>query len=157
MNKNTISKQQIFTENCKETGDAYTAAISAGYSPGYAKQKAKEFLQNTFSQQIQITPNAGQMQEYSQQQAVQKTESVISDIKLEDVVKEIADIGFGRKFLQEMDKQGEIILVPPSASITLKALEILGKALGMFGDKLRQTDNENEMTVTIKVVNGEET
>ena len=112
-------------------GNAYQAAIKAGYSESYAKNATKKLLEN------------GGISNYLKL----RTEPVLEKRweKVDEVLEEIAKLAFREKresIFKKIDNQtGEVIEDvtierTPKDEDSLKALELLGKYLKLFTDKV---------------------
>ena len=111
-------------------GNAYQAAIKAGYSEAYAKNATKKLLEN------------GGISNYIKM----RTEPILEKRweKVDEVLEEIAKLAFREKresVFKKIDNQtGEVIEDvtierTPKDEESLKALELLGKYLKLFTDK----------------------
>ena len=111
-------------------GNAYQAAIKAGYSESYAKNATKKLLEN------------GGISNYLKM----RTEPILEKRweKVDEVLEEIAKLAFREKresvFKKIDNLTGEVIEDvtierTPKDEDSLKALELLGKYLKLFTDK----------------------
>lgn len=111
-------------------GNAYQAAIKAGYSESYAKNATKKLLEN------------GGISNYLKL----RTEPILEKRweKVDEVLEEIAKLAFREKresIFKKIDNlSGEVIEDvtierTPKDEDSLKALELLGKYLKLFTDK----------------------
>lgn len=106
------ARQERFCEEYLIDLNATQAAIRAGYSARTANRTASEYL---------LKPGVKEKIQELQQQRAKRTE-----ITMDRVLAELANIGFSPII------KGEI-----RASDKIKALELLGRHLGMFTDKLQ--------------------
>lgn len=124
-------KQRLFAdEYIANKGNAYQAAIKAGYAESTAKNADKNILEKRgISQYIKS-----------------RTEPILEELKItgDDVIREIANIGFGRvqegysKKINLLTNEVESEMRYEHTADTenrLKALEILGRHLQLFTDK----------------------
>lgn len=128
--KNKLNpKHKAFAEAYISNGaNAYQAALDAGYAESTAKSRSYELLRDE-RVQAYITSRRKELA----QQAVTP----------ERVLLELADIGFGQRDFPAYDMFGEEHQRKPSMTARLKALELMGKTLGM--DKPNTAaDNEAE-------------
>lgn len=148
-------KQKRFVDEYLIDLNATQAAIRAGYSKHLANTNARKLLQNTtIKAAIQEAQN-------KRAERVQVTQ----DDVLRDLL-EVRDICMGRKSIIVTDtvknnQEGKITAVdnpvfafePSGAN---KALELLGKHLGMFKDRVDLTSGDNPLPVKINVSFGDE-
>lgn len=137
-------KQRLFAdEYIANKGNAYQAALKAGYKEKYAK--------NAYSKLVE----KGGISEYIKS----RTEPILEELKLngDDVLREIARIGFGEiqegysKKTNMLTKEVESEMKYEHTADTenrLRALELLGKYLKLFTDKV-----EAEVTGTVNFIN----
>ena len=111
-------------------GNAYQAAIKAGYSEAYAKNATKKLLEN------------GGIANYLKMRTAPVLEKRWE--KVDEVLEETAKLAFREKresIFKKIDNQtGEVIEDVtiervPKDEVSLKALELLGKYLKLFTDK----------------------
>ena len=125
------SQQRAFAdEYIINEGNAFQAAIKAGYSESYAKNATKNLLENSgISNYLKL-----------------RTEPILEKRweKVDEVLEEIAKLAFREKresIFKKIDNQtGEVIEDvtierTPKDEESLKALELLGKYLKLFTDK----------------------
>ncbi|MCQ9121583.1 terminase small subunit [Rodentibacter pneumotropicus] len=148
-------KQKRFVEEYLIDLNGKQAAIRTGYSESTAEQQASRLLSYVKVQEaIQIAQN-------NRSARVQVTQ----DDVLRDLL-EVRDICMGRKSIIVTDtvknnQEGKITAVdnpvfafePSGAN---KALELLGKHLGMFKDRVDLTSGDNPLPVKINVSFGDE-
>ncbi|OOF68490.1 terminase [Rodentibacter pneumotropicus] len=148
-------KQKRFVEEYLIDLNGKQAAIRTGYSESTAEQQASRLLSYVKVQEaIQIAQN-------NRSARVQVTQ----DDVLRDLL-EVRDICMGRKSIIVTDtvknnQEGKITAVdnpifafePAGAN---KALELLGKHLGMFKDRVDLTSGDNPLPVKINVSFGDE-
>ncbi|MCR1838594.1 terminase small subunit [Pasteurella caecimuris] len=148
-------KQKRFVEEYLIDLNGKQAAIRTGYSESTAEQQASRLLSYVKVQEaIQIAQN-------NRSARVQVTQ----DDVLRDLL-EVRDICMGRKSIIVTDtvknnQEGKITAVdnpifafePTGAN---KALELLGKHLGMFKDRVDLTSGDNPLPVKINVSFGDE-
>ncbi|MCX2960309.1 terminase small subunit [Rodentibacter caecimuris] len=148
-------KQKRFVEEYLIDLNGKQAAIRTGYSESTAEQQASRLLSYVKVQEaIQIAQN-------NRSARVQVTQ----DDVLRDLL-EVRDICLGRKSIIVTDtvknnQEGKITAVdnpvfafePSGAN---KALELLGKHLGMFKDRVDLTSGDNPLPVKINVSFGDE-
>lgn len=124
-------KQRLFAdEYIANKGNAYQAAIKAGYAESTAKNADKKMVENGgISKYIKL-----------------RTEPILEELKVtgDEVIREIASIAFGRvqegysKKTNLMTNEVESEMRYEHTADTenrLKALEILGRHLQLFTDK----------------------
>ncbi|OOF47925.1 terminase [Rodentibacter genomosp. 1] len=148
-------KQQRFVEEYLVDLNATQAAIRAGYKAENARQIGSENLSKPDIQEaIQIAKD-------KRSERVQ----ISQDDVLRDLL-EVRDICMGRKSVVLTDvvknaQEGTVnaidnpvfVFEPTSAN---KALELLGKHLGMFKDRVDLTSGDNPLPVKINVSFGDE-
>lgn len=101
----------------KNGGNACQAALAAGYSESFAKARSYELLDRE------------EIQEYISHRRQQMAKRVVSP---ERVLLELADIGFGQRNYPAYDMFGKEYQKAPGMTARLKALELMGKNLGLF-------------------------
>ncbi len=121
--KNKLNpKHKAFAEAYLSNGaNAYQAALDAGYAESTAKSHSYELLRDK------------RVQDYISSRRKELAEQAVTP---ERVLLELADIGFGQREFPAYDMSGERSDRLPSMSARLKALEMMGRNLGMFTDKL---------------------
>lgn len=102
-------------------GNALQAALTAGYSESTAKSRSYELLRDE-----RVTAYI----------ASRRKELAAQAVTPERVLLELADIGFGQRDFPAYDMYGTEHQRKPSMTARLKALELMGKNLGMYTDKL---------------------
>lgn len=98
-------------------GNAYRAALAAGYSESFAKGRSYELLDRE------------EIQEYLTRRRQQMAKRAVSP---ERVLLELADIGFGQRNYPAYDMFGKEYQKAPGMNARLKALELMGRNLGLF-------------------------
>ena len=98
-------------------GNAYRAALAAGYSESFARGRSYELLDRE------------EIQEYLTRRRQQMAKRAVSP---ERVLLELADIGFGQRNYPAYDMFGKEYQKAPGMNARLKALELMGKNLGLF-------------------------
>ncbi|OZN24864.1 terminase [Actinobacillus seminis] len=141
-------KQQRFVEEYLIDLNATQAAIRAGYSEHLANTNANKLLQNTT---IQKAISEAKKQRSERTQITQ--DEVLRDLQ------ELRDMCMGRKSVIVTDTvksnqegtikavDNAIFMFEPSGAN--KALELLGKHLGMFKDRIDMTTNGESLQPTI--------
>lgn len=105
-------------------GNAYRAALIAGYSESFAKARSYELLDRE------------EIQEYLTRRRQQMAKRAVSP---ERVLLELADIGFGQRNFPAYDMFGNEYQKAPGMNARLKALELMGKNLGLFDKDSQET------------------
>lgn len=105
-------------------GNAYRAALAAGYSESFAKGRSYELLDRE------------EIQGYLTRRRQQMAKRAVSP---ERVLLELADIGFGQRNFPAYDMFGNEYQKAPGMNARLKALELMGKNLGLFGKDSQET------------------
>ena len=119
---NLNPKHKAFAEAYISNGaNAYQAALDAGYAESTAKKHSYALLRNKF------------VQEYITKR---RKELAAQAVTPERVLLELADIGFGQKEFPAYTMAGEKVNRLPSMTARLKALEMMGRNLGIFTEKL---------------------
>ncbi len=121
--KNKLNpKHKAFAEAYISNGaNAYQAALDAGYAKNTAKSHSYELLRDE------------RVQAYIASRRKELAEQAVTP---ERVLLELADIGFGQRDFPAYDMFGEEHKRKPSMTARLKALELMGKNLGMFKERL---------------------
>ena len=105
-------------------GNAYRAALAAGYSESFAKGRSYELLDRE------------EIQEYLTRRRQQMAKRAVSP---ERVLLELADIGFGQRNYPAYDMFGKEYQKAPGMNARLKALELMGKNIGVFDKDSQDT------------------
>ena len=105
-------------------GNAYRAALAAGYSESFARGRSYELLDRE------------EIQEYLTRRRQQMAKRAVSP---ERVLLELADIGFGQRNYPAYDMFGKEYQKAPGMTARLKALELMGKNLGLFDKDCQET------------------
>lgn len=118
-------KYKAFAEAyLKNGGNACQAALSAGYSESFAKARSYELLDRE------------EIQGYLTRRRQQMAKRAVSP---ERVLLELADIGFGQRNFPAYDMFGNEYQKAPGMNARLKALELMGKNLGLFDKDSQET------------------
>lgn len=115
----------------KNGGNACQAALTAGYSESFAKARSYELLDRE------------EIQEYISRRRQQMARRAVSP---ERVLLELADIGFGQRDYPAYDMFGKEYQKAPGMTARLKALELMGRNLGLF-DKDSRENHEEGVTI----------
>lgn len=115
----------------KNGGNACQAALAAGYSESFAKARSYELLDRE------------EIQEYISHRRQQMARRAVSP---ERVLLELADIGFGQRDYPAYDMFGKEYQKAPGMTARLKALELMGRNLGLF-DKDGRENHEEGVTI----------
>lgn len=105
-------------------GNAYRAALAAGYSESFARGRSYELLDRE------------EIQEYLTRRRQQMAKRAVSP---ERVLLELADIGFGQRNYPAYDMFGKEYQKAPGMTARLKALELMGRNLGLFDRDSQET------------------
>ena len=105
-------------------GNAYRAALAAGYSESFARGRSYELLDRE------------EIQGYLTRRRQQMAKRAVSP---ERVLLELADIGFGQRNFPAYDMFGNEYQKAPGMNARLKALELMGKNLGLFDKDSQET------------------
>ena len=125
------TRQRMFAEAYLSNGaNAYQAALDAGYAETTARGRSYELLKNE------------RVQAYLDKRRKELAKQAVSP---EQVLLELADIGFGKRKYPGYTMDGAEIQKSPGLANRLKALELMGKNLGMFQDKLELTPNTGQL------------
>lgn len=128
--KKLTPKQQVFADRYIELGNAYQAAIKAGYSEAYAKGNVIRLLENV-SVKHYIEKRMEELKSErvaDQQEVLEFLSSVLRGEKTEEVLR---GVGKGEQTIDDMEISG---------SDRIKAAELIGKRYAMWTEK-QQVEN----------------
>ena len=122
------TRYKAFADAYLSNGEnAYRAALTAGYSESFARGRSYELLDRE------------EIQDYISRRRQQMAKRAVSP---ERVLLELADIGFGQRDYPAYDMFGKEYQKAPGMTARLKALELMGKNLGLFDKDGRETHEE---------------
>ena len=152
-------RQRIFVDEYIKLGNAYQAALNAGYKKASAKDASK-----WINPEILKNPNENERKKFKPE-----VRKAIDDRMAEKEAALIADQDEVLKYLTSVlrgETQSEIVVVEgtgegcsearamqkaPDEKERLKAAELLGKRYGLYTEKV-EADVDTELTITIKRV-----
>lgn len=136
MKKLTI-KQKKFADEYIISGNAYQAAINAGYSENYAKNASVKLLEK-----------GGNISEYINKKMAEIEDKQIA--KQDEILKYLTAVMRGEEKEETLSKNefgGEdISKIQVSAKDRIKAAELLGKRYGSWTDKL-EVESESRVVI----------
>ena len=112
-------------EYLRNGGNAYRAALAAGYRETTAHAKSYQLLERE------------DVAAYIDMRRQQMAKRAVTP---ERVLLELADIGFAQRDFPAYDAAGNEYERPPAIGARLKALELMGKNLGLFERGARKED-----------------
>lgn len=122
------SRYKAFAEAyLKNGGNAYRAALTAGYHETTARAKSYQLLER---------------EDVAAYIAERRRRMARRAVSPERVLLELADIGFGQREYPSYDAAGNEYERPPPMGARLKALELMGKNLGLFDKDARDAGVE---------------
>lgn len=122
------SRYKAFAEAyLKNGGNAYRAALAAGYRETTARAKSYQLLER---------------EDVAAYIAERRRRMARRAVSPERVLLELADIGFGQREYPAYDAAGNEYERPPPMGARLKALELMGKNLGLFDKDARDVGVE---------------
>lgn len=112
------ARRRAFAEAyLKNGGNAYQAALAAGYKESFARSRSYEL------------PDVPAVAAYV---AARRKQLAARAVSPERVLLELADIGFGGRKYPARDMFGNEYEAEPGMTARIKALELMGKNLGLF-------------------------
>jgi len=151
-------RQKRFVEEYLIDLNATQAAIRAGYSPQTAQEQGYQLLQKTSVQSAigKAIAERSKRTGINQDRVIQEL-AKLAFVNMTDIVDEKGRINFnasdddlscieGIKYKSSSSESGSSIEREVKISSKLKALELLGKHLGMFVDKVNLT-GETKVTI----------
>lgn len=143
MNKLTI-KQKRFADEYIISGNAYQAAVNAGYSENYAKGNVIKLLENV------------SVKSYMEDRLKGLEDKAIA--KQEEVLKYLTSVMRGEEEEEVLYGMGEGVQgkthLEVSAKDRIKAAELLGKRYKLFTDKV-ELDADVDMELNVKIDYGD--
>ncbi len=120
------NRYKVFAEEyLRNGGNAYRAALAAGYRETTARAKSYQLLER---------------EDVAAYIAERRRRMAKRAVSPERVLLELADIGFGQREYPAYDAAGNEYERPPPMGARLKALELMGKNLGLFERGARKED-----------------
>jgi len=127
-------KQKKFADEYIISGNAYQAAIKAGYSENYAKNAGFKMVENN-----------GRISAYIEERMKELEDKAVA--KQDEVLKYLTSVMRGEEIepilINDGDYKQRIDEVPLSAKDRIKAAELLGKRYGTWTDKVDMTSDLN--------------
>lgn len=149
-------RQKIFADEYIVLGNAYQAALNAGYKKSSAKDASKwinpEILKNPNEQERK--KYKPEIRAYIDARMAEKEKELIAD--QDEVLKYLTEVIRGKSKSTEIVVEGtgdgcseaRTIQKEPSEKDRLKAAELLGKRYGLYTDKI-ETDVDMELNINI--------
>ena len=119
-------RRRAFAEEYLKSNNIYRSALAAGYSDNYARVKSYALLDRP------------DVQAYI---AARRKQMARNAVTPERVLLELADIGFGEKRYAAYDMFGNEQEHYPAMGARLKALELMGKNLGLYDARNRPEED----------------
>ena len=129
-------KQQAFADYYIELGNAYKAAVKAGYSENYAKGNVVKLLENE-SVKTYIENRLAELASERVADQTEVLEYLTSILRGEQQEQTLRGVGEGAQVIDDIDV---------SAKDRIKAAELLGKRYKLFTDKV-ETDNKTRVVI----------
>lgn len=145
-------REKIFADEYIKLGNAYQAALNAGYKESTAKEASKwinpEILKNpNEKEKKKFKP---EVREFIDKRMAEKESKLIAD--QDEVLKYLTSVLRGESQSSVLARNWEgaedVIEKPPDEKERLKAAELLGKRYGLYTEKVEQAvDMELNITV----------
>lgn len=146
------NRQKLFVDEFIKLGNAYQAALNAGYSAATAKGACKWINKDDSPKKPhEKTKFKPEIRKAIDDRMAEKKSALIAD--QDEVLKYLTSVLRGNSqssVLARNEMGGEdVIEKPPDESQRLKAAELLGKRYGLYTEKI-DADVDAELTITIK-------
>ena len=150
-------REKLFADEYIKLGNAYQAALNAGYKENTAKWASKWLIPDkTPKNPPKKSKFKPEVREYIDQRLAEKEKELIAD--QDEVLKYLTTVMRGQSeshvLAREETGADRVIIKPPDEKERLKAAELLGKRYGLYTDRIEQ-EVDMELNITVDYGEGE--